>query len=65
MKPSSSIRLALYIAANATAAASSGLASLDFNDPKQVLDKIDRFVTKYKDVYTKKEVVITAPIKLD
>jgi hypothetical protein len=34
-------------------------------DPKQVTDKIDRFVTKHKDIYTRKEVVITAPIKLD
>ena len=33
-------------------------------EPKQVLDKIDRFVTKYKDVYTRKEVAITAPVKL-
>ena len=40
-------------------------ADLDRYDPKQVLDKIDRFVTKYKDVYTRKEVVVTAPIKLD
>ena len=39
----------------------------DYNkyDPKQVLDKLDRFVTKYKEVYTQKEVAITAPIKLD
>jgi hypothetical protein len=37
----------------------------DKYDPKQVLGKLDRFVTKYKDVYVRKEVVITAPIKLD
>ena len=34
-------------------------------EPKQVLDKIDRFVTKHKDIHMQKEVAITAPIKLD
>ena len=34
-------------------------------DPKQVIDKVDRFITKHKDVYKHKEVAITKPIKLD
>ena len=34
-------------------------------EPKQVLDKIDRFVIRYKDIHMQKEVAITAPIKLD
>lgn len=34
-------------------------------DPKQMLDKLDRFVTKYKDVYKLKEVTIDRPIKLN
>lgn len=33
-------------------------------DPKIVLAKIDRFITKHTDVYKYKEVVITKPIKL-
>jgi hypothetical protein len=37
----------------------------DKYDPKHLLGKLDRFVTKYKDIYMQKEVVITAPIKLD
>lgn len=40
-------------------------ADHDKYEPKQVLDKLDRFVIKYKDIYMQKEVVITAPIKLD
>lgn len=33
-------------------------------DPKSVLAKIDRFITKHTDVYKYKEVTITKPIKL-